>query len=120
MCEEESVEEYCESCKDDIKLMQTYSDELEKQHQIDKTFLESINYLFNKRLKDFFDGEIAELPGHNFRISKEWKGKNQNAAYCIDLYVDQWRDGGHSGDDYGGTCYLRLADNSYLTWDYEC
>ena len=35
------------------------------------------------------------------------------------VYIDQWRDGGYSGDDFAGDMYFRLFPFCWLKFSYE-
>lgn len=36
------------------------------------------------------------------------------------VYVNQWRDGGYTGDDFAGDLYYRLLPFVWLRFGYEC
>ena len=36
------------------------------------------------------------------------------------VYIDQWRDGGYTGDDFAGNIYFRLFPFVWLSFGYEC
>lgn len=36
------------------------------------------------------------------------------------IYVNQWRDGGYTGDDFAGNLYIRLFPFVWLEFGYEC
>lgn len=36
------------------------------------------------------------------------------------VYVNQWRDGGYTGDDFAGSLYIRLFPFVWLEFGYEC
>ena len=93
-------------------------EEITEQIKKDNTFLLDIIYLFSHRIKEFFDDEMEEMGGVGFALVDEPKGKKQN-HFAIDYYVDQ-RSVGDSGDSFEGNCYLRLANDKYLSWYYEC
>ena len=69
--------------------------------------------------KEFFEDEISDCGGFNFSLVDEPSGEKQRENYAIDYYIDQ-RSVGDSGDSFEGECYLRLANNKYLRWNYEC
>lgn len=39
-------------------------------------------------------------------------------SYIEEEWVNQYQDGGYSGDDYAGYTYLKLADDAWLMFNY--
>lgn len=37
----------------------------------------------------------------------------------IDIWVDQYRNGGYTSDDFAGKCYIRLTDTKFLLYHYS-
>lgn len=61
-------------------------------------------------------------------ITNKPKGQKQNdetlplwlSWYFRDIWVDQYYNGGYSGDDFEGNFYYRLLPFVYLTFNYGC
>jgi len=112
----------CDTCDSNMKIMvdmdKVINKDIETQIKKDNKFLESINYLFSRRIKKFFKDEMEEMGGSGFKLVDKPKGEKQ-PGYSIEYYVDQWPVG-DSGDCFEGYCYLQLANDKYLKWFYEC
>jgi hypothetical protein len=56
-------------------------------------------------------------------LVKKYKGKI-DFAYGCDLiqtyWVDQWMNGGYTGDNFAGDIYIQLKENLYLKAGYVC
>lgn len=67
--------------------------------------------------------EIIDDSGftHDFTIVNKPGGKYQAEEFKTipGIYVDQYRNGGMTGDDFAGYCYVQLEENKFIKFHYE-
>jgi hypothetical protein len=67
--------------------------------------------------------EVIEDSGftHGFTLVKTPGGQYQNEDFKTipGIYVDQYRNGGMTGDDFAGYCYVQLKENKFIKFHYE-
>ena len=65
---------------------------------------------------------IMESEGYGlFELVKKptWKKQTEDWGAFDHIYVDQWMNGGMTGDDFAGDIYIPLKENLYLKVRYE-
>lgn len=55
---------------------------------------------------------------YDFKIASKAKGEHQGDD-DLDVYVDQTTDGGYSGDEFAGTCSIKISENEYFQYSYS-
>lgn len=64
---------------------------------------------------------MEETANGNYRITdKPCNGSKDEDYELLDVYIDQWQNGGYSGDDYAGTISVALPNGKYFTYAYQC
>ena len=59
---------------------------------------------------------------HTYEIVKIPDGKMRNHdeyEFIEGIYVNQTTNGGYSGDDFAGTCAIKIADDEYFQFHYS-
>lgn len=103
-------------------VMDGYQELMMEEHEKDMT-------VFNEDVLPFLsEDQIEQLKicmedssNGSFKITDEPCTSSKEDDYdLIDVYVDQWRNGGHTGDDFAGTISVALLNGKYFTFDYQC
>lgn len=66
--------------------------------------------------------EIVDKPiGEEMDTNEEFEEiPQQYQTFLTKYYVDQWQNGGYSGDDYAGDLYYPLPDGKFMKVYYSC
>lgn len=66
--------------------------------------------------------EIVDKPiGEEMDTNEEFEEiPQQYQTFLTKYYVDQWQNGGYSGDDYAGDLYYPLPDGKFMKVYYNC
>ena len=86
--------------------------------QDNKIIEEAKKYLTQHSI-ELLEEELKDSWCNTFEIVNEPKGDIQHIDY-VDFYVNQTTNGGYTGDEYSGQCYLKMTNGKYLKWSYEC
>ena len=113
------------SCYEETKIQAMYDaldslmEEQREQERKDKKILREVLDLVD--LETFYKimQELSDCWCYNFRYTDKPIGEKQKLRK-LDIWVDQCRNGGITGDDFGGTLSILLPNKKYLTVDYEC
>ncbi|MBW2969442.1 hypothetical protein KY314_05020 [Candidatus Woesearchaeota archaeon] len=111
---------------EEIKIMREYDDQIikeaQEQDEKDKLVIDEAKKYLSKKAQIFIEEYFEESGGNNFsfKIVNEPTGNKQEEWDGFFVWVDQWRDGGYTGDDFAGYCYFKLNNGKYLKWEYEC
>lgn len=92
--------------------------------RVNNRIIKAIKSVKGKKFEKNFIDLVTELEiGGNFwSFTGEPCGSPQNESYGLikQFWVDQWRDGGYTGDDFAGDIYIKLKDKKFLKMGYEC
>ena len=110
--------------KEDIESMQQAEKEIadlfEKENQENHLVFEEIKKQVSKEYLKIIEEELEETNGgtHLEIVDKPLGDKEecQNGYY---IWIDQYVNGGYSGDEYDGNCYMKLPNGKYFKWNYS-
>lgn len=93
----------------------------------------NINYYCYMRIiaNNFTEKQLCELYDEifdnntycngQFSIDTDARGEKYEVKdSSIEVWVNQTRNGGYTGDDFAGDIYVKLNDKEWLTWGYDC
>jgi hypothetical protein len=92
--------------------------EYDKQAKILKRIKNRVSPSWFKAISDFLeDQEYA----HDFSITDKPVGNRQKEDYRFaHSYIDQYSNGGYSGDDFAGQACLPIRGGLYFSFHYSC
>lgn len=124
----------CEICKDGSNRV-TYEEfnadmdiwnEEPPSNEIDKPIYFPIRWLINKiaDIEQDCNGDAFWFTGISLKPFGQFQWQSSDfplylRLLCPCVFVNQWRDGGYSGDDFAGTMYFFFF-GVWLTFNYEC
>ncbi len=103
-------------------ILQTERNQYVKEQKI----LEDALSLVPDNIKCMIHDEIEEsgyTHGYELIETKDGKCPISDLLYQndsgLDIWVDQYKNGGYTGDEFAGKCYIRLTDTKFLLYHYS-
>jgi hypothetical protein len=92
--------------------------EVAKQAKILKRIKKRVSASWYRSIIEFLEDNDFT---HNFAITDKPAGKRQKETYRFShSYIDQYSNGGFSGDDFAGQASLPIRDGLYFSFHYSC
>lgn len=103
-------------------VMDGYQECLQEEHDANmNVFNEEVLPLLSQEQFEEVKMCMEETETNQYRITDTPCASSKDDDYdLIDVYVDQWRNGGHTGDDFAGTISIALSNGKYFTFAYQC
>lgn len=116
-----SQEEINEVMRDYDKVMTEYHNELNrKNNRMLKALTSVMGNKFVENLKEYM--EDSEGPSNEIRIVKNRKGSLQKEigfGAIKKVWVNQWDNGGYTGDSFSGDIYIPITKKRFVTFGYS-
>lgn len=116
----------CDKCFDKFcKIMSAHEEciakDIEKQDKKDNFVWNELKKICSKELLAEIELEMNESNGgFDFEIvNKPFGTKDSYDDTHCNLWINQTTNGGYSGDDFAGDCYVKLPNGKYFKWHYE-
>lgn len=122
---EEKYNELLDKKKDFVLFCEVvlgYEEELMEKHAKDMAvFNEEVLPLLGEKQIEELKICMKDSSRYDYRVTDAPCTSSKEDDYeSIDVYIDQWQNGGYSGDDYAGTISVALPNGKYFTFAYQC
>lgn len=95
---------------------------IDEEIEKDKEILDLVKGMVSSEMYQEISIELLETYTYGYSISKFPVGEILDCDeydYIESIHVNQTRNGGYTGDEFGGTCSIKIDEDKYLQFNYS-